>query len=44
VIGVAFITISGWRGEMIYVRGVALKQPPFKASDRGCVSCRPWEL
>jgi uncharacterized membrane protein len=29
VIGVVFITISGWLGgELIYVRGVAVKQPP----------------
>jgi uncharacterized membrane protein len=29
VIGVAFITISGWLGgELVYVRGVAVKQPP----------------
>jgi uncharacterized membrane protein len=29
VIGVVLITISGWLGgEMVYVRGVAVKQPP----------------
>jgi len=29
VIGVAFIIISGWLGgELVYVRGVAVKQPP----------------
>jgi hypothetical protein len=29
VIGVAFITISSWLGgELVYVRGVAVKQPP----------------
>src|SRR5437868_13736095 len=29
VIGVLFITISGWLGgELVYVRGVAVKQPP----------------
>lgn len=29
VIGVVFITISGWLGgELVYVRGVAVKQPP----------------
>jgi uncharacterized membrane protein len=29
VVGVVFITISGWLGgELVYVRGVAVKQPP----------------
>ena len=29
VIGIVFITISGWLGgELVYVRGVAVKQPP----------------
>ena len=29
VIGVVFITISGWLGgELVYVRGIAVKQPP----------------
>jgi uncharacterized membrane protein len=29
VIGVVLITISGWLGgELVYVRGVAVKQPP----------------
>ena len=29
VIGVVFITISGWLGgELVYVRGVAVRQPP----------------
>ena len=29
VIGVGLIIISGWLGaEMVYVRGVAVKQPP----------------
>jgi len=29
VIGIIFITISGWLGgELVYVRGVAVKQPP----------------
>jgi uncharacterized membrane protein len=29
VIGVIFITISGWLGgELVYVRGIAVKQPP----------------
>ena len=29
VIGVIFITISGWLGgELVYVRGVAVREPP----------------
>ena len=29
VIGVVFITISGWLGgELVYVRGVGVKEPP----------------
>ena len=29
VIGIVFIIISGWLGgELVYVRGVAVKQPP----------------
>jgi uncharacterized membrane protein len=29
VIGIVFITVSGWLGgELVYVRGVAVKQPP----------------
>ena len=29
IIGVLFIIVSGWLGgELVYVRGVAVKQPP----------------
>lgn len=33
VVGIALITISGWLGgELVYVRGVAVKQPPDQST------------
>jgi uncharacterized membrane protein len=33
VVGIALITISGWLGgELVYVPGVAVKQPPDQST------------
>jgi uncharacterized membrane protein len=33
VVGIALITISGWLGgELVYVRGMAVKQPPDQST------------
>jgi uncharacterized membrane protein len=33
VVGIVFIMISGWLGgELVYVRGIAVKQPPDQST------------